>query len=172
VAFLKRFVEYLKVRESSSIAVDPLTVNTDQDARFACCCWNATVFLAALEGYHLHWTTTTTVRISFPLSTCFNFSHQILCRTITIHDPYIGTESTRWALSVAESCRFCNPCGNIRKRFEYRSSLISTLNAYQGFYLFWSHLRPTMRRSLILFSISRESFVAYRYLLLPTQHEM
>jgi hypothetical protein len=54
VAFLKRFVEYLKVHESLPISADPLTVNVDQDARSARRCRNAIVFPTTLERYHLY----------------------------------------------------------------------------------------------------------------------
>jgi hypothetical protein len=54
VAFLKRFVEYLKVLSLTSMQYTPLTVTIDQDARFACRCRNAIVVPTALERYHLY----------------------------------------------------------------------------------------------------------------------
>jgi len=54
VAFLKRFVEYLKVFGLSPMRHTPLIGTIDQDARFACRCRNAIVVLTALERYHLY----------------------------------------------------------------------------------------------------------------------
>lgn len=54
VAFLKRFVEYLKVLSLTFTRHTPLTVIIDQDARFACRCRNAIVVPTALERYHLY----------------------------------------------------------------------------------------------------------------------
>jgi DNA excision repair protein ERCC-2 len=63
VAFLKRFVEYLKVSlpYCATLYVLTLPVGVDKNAGIARGCRDPTVIPAAFEGYHLHRTPTSSV---------------------------------------------------------------------------------------------------------------
>lgn len=122
VAFLKRFVEYLKVAISSywlSLFSQPNSL--DSYASFARCSGNAAIVFTTSQGYHVHRTKTVTVlteRLSTDLrcSAHCGILMQVLCGTSAVAGSHTWTHRAGWIFVVAKSRKFCHTSGYVRKR--------------------------------------------------------
>ena len=54
VAFLKRFVEYLKVKFSRRVKHADIQISADSNACASCCCGNTIVIFATFKRHHIH----------------------------------------------------------------------------------------------------------------------
>lgn len=121
VAFLKRFVEYLKVGLSHMVTdMIILTCSLDEDACSARCCRNAAVFPSAFKRHYIHWETAATVRSFAFLLKCASIiapqNCQVLRRKAAVSCANVRIKSTWWACEPPESGKFCNISCYVRKR--------------------------------------------------------